>query len=210
MTDWPTASPTHSPENNRLFKLYSAMQSNDRPSPELEIPGLPNELVIYIFKLASATSREFCRSLCLVSSWTRDIVLPFLLTTVILNDVPKVERFIEYLSQHRDRALFVRNLWLPSPDSGSDTNVNFGTANAYDVEELLQSCPRVVNLAVVQLPKRGFISKSCFQDGLRVTLHAWVHRSVYSCIWTRLPTSELPKLTFTSWADVSPAGCCPD
>jgi hypothetical protein len=162
-----------------LRRRRITMQSNNHLSHETL--GLPNELVIHIFKLASATSRKFCRSLCLASSWTRDLALPYLLTTVVLKDMTSVRSFIQYISRHRDHGLFVRNLWLPFPRTKSETDLDTSImmSNAYDIREVLRPgpCHRVVNLAVAMgdLELWGddpsAFASSCFQEGLRVTLH---------------------------------------
>jgi len=129
------------------------------------LASLPNELVIHILKLAAASSRESCLSLCLVSSWTRDLALPYLFTTVVLKSITEAERFHERLVGKPDCASFVHNLWLDDLD--------YATQGLHQLKELLRACNRIVNLAVdgIQLSVMYLEDVVFVADGLRLCIH---------------------------------------
>ncbi|TDL29054.1 hypothetical protein BD410DRAFT_779337 [Rickenella mellea] len=55
------------------------------PDANLEL-RLPIELIIYIAELAAQSSKKSSLSLCLVSSWIRQVTLPHLYMTLVLHD----------------------------------------------------------------------------------------------------------------------------
>jgi hypothetical protein len=78
---------------------------------------LPRELIIQIFETAASSSRSTCRALCLVSSWARRLVLPYLFATVSIWSNFAFTSLMEISSRDPSRANFfpsdrVRGLWL--------------------------------------------------------------------------------------------------
>jgi hypothetical protein len=150
------------------------------PKRHRTLVDLPNELVRYTFQLAASTSRDTALSLSLVSSWTRDLVLPYLFATVVLKTATSVTHFVRYLSNppnHRV-ATFIRNLWLPNPRW-------FGKESAYELGGLLRSCHRLINLAVGGLElwyadPDAFILPHFQIRGLRLFIHDWSDLHLHS------------------------------
>lgn len=84
-------------------------------------PYLPSELVRHILSVAAADSRHASRNICLVASWARDIAIPYLFHTVVLDDKESYTQFRKYLhcpesytpsNSHLPPAMLVRNIWV--------------------------------------------------------------------------------------------------
>ncbi|KIM77977.1 hypothetical protein PILCRDRAFT_607199 [Piloderma croceum F 1598] len=86
-------------------------------------PPLPLELVRHILGFAAAASRHASRNICLVAPWARDIALPYLFHTVVLNDKESYIKFRKYLHSPESYipsnfdfkfspTVLVRNLWV--------------------------------------------------------------------------------------------------
>lgn len=149
------------------------------------LANLPNELVVHSFKFAAATSREFCFCLSVVSSWTRDLALSYLLSTMILKTPQEVDRFIEYLTRHPKYATFIVNISLPSQD-------DYCLRDLLAVTELLQVCHRLVNLSVpgalLWYAHSSAFNFPHFQGhGLRLFIHDYSHVTTKS--WLRQPNT---------------------
>ncbi|KII86554.1 hypothetical protein PLICRDRAFT_259032 [Plicaturopsis crispa FD-325 SS-3] len=78
------------------------------PNTSSPFEGLPDELVLRIFTLAAASSFEACLALTLVAGWTRPIVLPYLLQTVVIRSEAAAESFIDLLVQNPHHAPLVK------------------------------------------------------------------------------------------------------
>ncbi|KII85732.1 hypothetical protein PLICRDRAFT_56936 [Plicaturopsis crispa FD-325 SS-3] len=72
----------------------------------------PTELIILILQFAAASSKDFCDTLCLVASWTRELAWPFLVSTVVLQQESSLNGFHRLIMRDPRRALLVRNIWL--------------------------------------------------------------------------------------------------
>ncbi|KAJ8690247.1 hypothetical protein PTI98_011696 [Pleurotus ostreatus] len=116
----------------------------------------PPEVVWHIFEHAARSSTSTCKTLCLVNSWCRQLVLPYLFSTVILpteaavkdfrsmiflqanpNDDPTATRVSQRLrlpdfapSEH------VQNLWMEEAHSG--------------VQKVMESCYNAEHVAMDQ------------------------------------------------------------
>jgi hypothetical protein len=106
--------------------------------------SLPNELVHHILKiaLASDSSTQTCLLLCLVSSWTRSLALPYLCSTVVINGDPQplvdgTTFDFKWNLYPQVRKGLVRNLWCPSRKDSASVIVEF-----------IRACPRIVNLSI--------------------------------------------------------------
>jgi hypothetical protein len=82
-------------------------------------PRLPNELICRILNFAAASSKDFCLSMCLVSSWARHLALKHLLSTIVITSHEKAMNFEAYLRSlrrlhcpNRDPASLIRGLWV--------------------------------------------------------------------------------------------------
>ncbi|KII89793.1 hypothetical protein PLICRDRAFT_566489 [Plicaturopsis crispa FD-325 SS-3] len=129
---------------------------------------LPDELVLSVFNLAAASSRQTCLSLTLVASWTRTLALPHLFSTVVLTSHTASRTFARALD-HDDggeRALLVRNL--------CDVSGDISGLHIQLLDQLLTRCVNATNIAV---------SSGAF---LRVTLQ---YRFME---YTKSPSSSLP------------------
>jgi len=75
---------------------------------------LPVELVGHILGFAAAASRHSSLDICLVTSWSRRIALPYLFHSVVIGNGESYTQFKKYLYPPSDFhvAPFVHNLWL--------------------------------------------------------------------------------------------------
>lgn len=102
----------------RTLPFYQLATMGTEFSPSFSI-DLPAELIQYILHLGASSSRRFCLTLCIVSSWTRRLATPHLLHTVILSDNTALDLFDRYItappfkpySPDFNPASCVRNLW---------------------------------------------------------------------------------------------------
>jgi hypothetical protein len=141
--------------------------------PPTWLAELCNELVIYIFKIASATSRESCLALSLVATWTREIALPYLFETLLLKSHSKAKLFTNYVLNHRNLATFIRNLWLPPAYTEHQPPSKF---DKYDIMGLLRACDHLENLAAEGLHLRyanpdAFVFPHLQVKGLRLFVY---------------------------------------
>jgi hypothetical protein len=164
-----------------------------RPPGCSTFADLPTELVIHSFKFGASTSREFCFTLTLVSSWARDIALPYLRKTVILKTTEEVEDFLHYLSEHRNYAAFVVNIWFPATWSYCRKDIS-------DMKALLEECHNAVNLSVTG-PLLLSVHLMAFQffrfnsSGLRLFIHDEVQISEEDSISPFAPRISLFNIT---------------
>jgi hypothetical protein len=104
---------------------------------------LPNELIHHILSLslASDLSGKTCLSLCLVASWTRELALPYLFSTIIVRDDPKIlvmeGNHLEWSFHPEERKQMVRNLWC----TGGKKSVSVILA-------FMRLCPGMANISI--------------------------------------------------------------
>lgn len=109
-------------------------------------PPLPNELIHYIFAIAAFDNRDSCRQLCLVSSWTRLLVLPHLIPSVVvtkddhwlLTSSPKLVVQDSWVSP----LLFTRHLWINSTLNADHIEVDL------DFHAIFSIFPNISSLSV--------------------------------------------------------------
>jgi hypothetical protein len=65
-----------------------------RPSPFIR---LPTELVHYVLQLAAASSRSCSLNVCLVASWARQVALPYLFHTILIDNARTYNKFERYV-----------------------------------------------------------------------------------------------------------------
>ncbi|KAI0722813.1 hypothetical protein C8Q76DRAFT_720375 [Earliella scabrosa] len=118
-----------------------------KPSGMPPFPDLPSELVIHILEFAAQSCHAAAKSISLVSTWARQIALPYLFRTVVYRSKPAYSsgmtsgaRGSLYARTSRPHAWgpLVRNLWAESS----------GINNASNEEEVFRACPNVENLAI--------------------------------------------------------------
>ncbi|KAL5514096.1 hypothetical protein ACEPAG_2857 [Sanghuangporus baumii] len=101
------------------------------PNP---LPALPIELVLLIFEYAARDSKSTASSLSLVSRFARDIVLPLLFRSLVLNSRATVHLLTKFLTARQSIANYVRELWMRQ---GIDQDIS-----------IVLSCPRIERLAI--------------------------------------------------------------
>ncbi|KII86551.1 hypothetical protein PLICRDRAFT_177316 [Plicaturopsis crispa FD-325 SS-3] len=109
---------------------------SDTPTP---FHRLPDELVVHVFKLAAASSPETCLTLTLVAGWTRHIVSPYLLHTVVIRSEAAASAFICLLDEHPQYAALVENASVTFP--GNDCGLL--------CFQIVQRCPNLTNIAML-------------------------------------------------------------
>ncbi|KAL5522122.1 hypothetical protein ACEPAF_1979 [Sanghuangporus sanghuang] len=107
---------------------------NDTCSYINPLPALPIELVILIFKCAAYDSKNTAASLALVSRLARDIVLPLLFRSLVLQSRATVHLLTKFLASHASIANYVRELWMRQSID-------------WDISVVL-SCPQIERLAI--------------------------------------------------------------
>lgn len=130
---------------------------------------LPRELHIEIFAFGAASSQQLCTSLCIISSWTREIALAQLLHTVIIRSDTQLFKLLDFvsnvlpfrtvsaLSERNEKdsiafspALLIRRLWLGQSSEHAmyqaiDTSVQ---EHRVALRKLLSRCLNIRDLAV--------------------------------------------------------------
>jgi hypothetical protein len=92
-----------------------------RPSPFIH---LPTELVHYVLQLAAASSRSCSLNVCLVASWARQIALPYLFHTILIDGAMTYDKFEQYVVDPPYMPVktnflarsFVKGLWMQGID----------------------------------------------------------------------------------------------
>ncbi|OBZ76723.1 hypothetical protein A0H81_03914 [Grifola frondosa] len=118
-------------------------------SPEQPFPSLPVEIIIQILDLTASLSRRSASSISSVSTWARELALPYLFSTIIHRATPSifagitsVNSLLQYRSSQAKTpekcGRYVRNLWIES--------IGIGTPSSE--VDTLRSCPNVENLAL--------------------------------------------------------------
>ena len=114
-------------------------------------PALPNELVHLIFILAAADCRETCFTLCIVSSWARNIVLPYHSPTLaiirpkhFLND-PTSMHFHSPSGPWVYPVAKTRHLWI---GSALDSSYMSNKTLADKIAVILSCCSSLAHVAV--------------------------------------------------------------
>lgn len=125
-----------------VHDIHDNDTDTDALGADAECLALPPELIFYIVELASA-HRRTAVSLCLVSSWLRAAVLPFMYKTVVIHASNALSPFT-YESSNDDGGLSVRtspsplryicSLWLEVPPDCAPAN--------------LDACPQLKHLAL--------------------------------------------------------------
>jgi len=143
----------------------------DHKSDPDTFPSLPNELIHTIFTFVARDCADTCRSLCLVSSWVRDLVLPHHSPTIVImspEDAMKLERIGTGVSctAWTSPMVHTKHLWLDSAVCSSAKNGNLAM--------MLSKFSNITHLAVsgdhfLQMLELGiqFSKKS-----LDITVHA--------------------------------------
>lgn len=135
----PVRSDTEHVVHQPLLPAFHSFES-ETEADQAPYPPLPNELIHLIFSFCASESLEGCQALCLVSSWSRRIVLPFLMQTIIvLNDSHFLLNDDDVQAMGpgwRSPMSYTRNLWLDDAVVGPD------------LERVLRKCPNVMKLAL--------------------------------------------------------------
>lgn len=116
----------------------SSIQSLSIQPPPIQ---LPRDLIETIFHFAAANSKDFCHSICKVSTWSRSLAQCYLFVTLTITDAKShfralqitAGRILHQPSQLAPGAL-VQNIWMD----------HFAESFVYIVE----SCPNLRNLAI--------------------------------------------------------------
>ncbi|KAJ7597882.1 hypothetical protein C8J56DRAFT_921266 [Mycena floridula] len=138
----------------RRFNSHSNMQFN--LSISFNSTCLPNELVHLIFQHAAAADAQLCRALCFVSSWAREISLPYL-RLVAVRETRPIEELLErpvagIRSSWNRPSHYTRNLWFN------------GYSRIFRSRELNQPLEHITPLIVSRYPNAEniAISGECF------------------------------------------------
>ncbi|KII85731.1 hypothetical protein PLICRDRAFT_327182 [Plicaturopsis crispa FD-325 SS-3] len=106
------------------FRALRSTKKSLEPSPQLQVPDdFPTELVVQILWLAAASSRDACRTLCLVASWTRDLAWPFLVSTIVFQLDAPVREFHHLVMCDPRRAIPVRNIYIDTCEGPSTKRI---------------------------------------------------------------------------------------
>ncbi|KII86553.1 hypothetical protein PLICRDRAFT_177318 [Plicaturopsis crispa FD-325 SS-3] len=117
------------------------------PKTYFPFHGLPDELILHIFRLAAASSWDTCLALMLVASWTRHLAVPHLLKTVVIRSEAAAIAFVNFLDQDPRRAPLVKAVSFAF--AGDDRG-----RLSYDI---VQRCPNLTNIAMIPEAIYGFV-----------------------------------------------------
>lgn len=84
-----------------------------------QLEALPPEIIVQVFHHGCVVSKQFSLSLCLVSSWSRSLALPYLYAAVVLENQSTISTFYRTVAKSEigsdvlpPARLYVRGLWI--------------------------------------------------------------------------------------------------
>ncbi|KAF9489884.1 hypothetical protein BDN71DRAFT_250343 [Pleurotus eryngii] len=117
--------------------------------------NFPPEVVWHIFEHAARSSSSTCKALCLVNSWSRQLVLPHLFSTVILPTEAAIKDFRSMIflqANPNDKMATHVSQKLRLPDFVPSEHVqNLWMEDAYNgVKKVMESCYNAEHVAMDQ------------------------------------------------------------
>lgn len=171
--------------------------------------SLPPEVVEHVLHRGCAVSRQFCLALCLVSSWTRRLALPYLYSTVVLETQSSISSFYHAVARRRydslavpPACLYVYGLWV-KPISNVVVDIFNACENLEYISVHEENLLWLIRAPFGQNASFDLAPSPEMPPASNKNLHLWVARgrthkwSMYpmDTITTTLPSPFLSKVT---------------